>query len=115
MNGKLRMSLDDLRVETFHTLPETRAEAGTVQAHASGFDGDTCFGPSCRNCPGTGGVSGVPTCAATCPQTCVNTCDDATCAYTCDDPSCGVSYCGGGCGTTVEPSGNDSCDPPCIH
>lgn len=80
---KLRLQMDDLRVESFETTAAARAK-GTVFGEQC-----TCY-TECT-CPG------CPTCDATCGETCGNTCDAScayTCAYTCDDVSCGGT-CGG--------------------
>jgi hypothetical protein len=54
---KIRLNLDDLKVESFVTTPESE---GVVKGY------------SCPTCDG-------PTCAATCPATCPQTCD--TCPW----------------------------------
>ena len=73
---KLSLTLDDLRVDSFHTA-DARQEKGTVF-------GEACTCPTDCTCPG------CPTCDATCPytceQTCPNTCDQYTCAYQLDPP-----------------------------
>lgn len=85
---KLKLSLDDLQVESFRTVPEARGAEGTVHGNAVGGDAvDTdmitivksCYGthcdPSCNN----------NTCNASCNGTC------ATCHGTCHDPTCFAS------------------------
>ena len=68
---KLCLTLDDLRVDSFHTSAGQQKE-GTVY-------GEQCTCPTACTCPG------CPTCDATCPytceQTCANTCGQETCAY----------------------------------
>jgi hypothetical protein len=59
---KLKLSLEELRVESFATGAATRAE-GTVHGHA----------PQTRN---------QNTCQATCAATCLFSCE-GTCQYTC--------------------------------
>jgi hypothetical protein len=90
---KLKLNLDDLKVESFQTLPSMNKK-GTAHGHLppSIEEIDTCFGPSCRICPTD------LTCYNTCEATCANTCPD-TCANTCP-ATCGYS-CGGGCPTEV--------------
>jgi hypothetical protein len=63
---KIKLDLDDLKVESFDTLPEHEGEV---------------FGYQCPTYPG------CPTCDSTCPSTCStcagqNTCG-STCAFTC--------------------------------
>ena len=43
---KLILSVDDLRVESFHALPAVRRNGGTVNAHAA-----TLYGLTCDSCP----------------------------------------------------------------
>ena len=76
MQSKLKLHLDDLRVDSFDT---------TVAQKRTG----TVFGEQCTcytqcTCPG------CPTCDASCNGTCGDTCP-GTCAYTCDDASCAGS------------------------
>ena len=78
---KLRLHLDDLRIDSFDTTPSEKPK-GTVF-------GEQCTCYTQCTCPG------CPTCDATCASTCVNTCDDASCAGTCDactGPTCGDQY-----------------------
>ncbi len=92
---KLRLELEELSVESFHTHPDAEAARGTVQAFASVGDStcryaicyydtyapgctyDATCAASCQNCP---------TNYATCGNTCYYTCDDNTC-ITCVDPT----------------------------
>ena len=100
---KLMLNLDDLQVETFHTVPDAAAAAdGTVAAYISPGPGNTCDA-GCTN----------STCGATCPDTCGSTCDDPTCSgscascfYTCSN-TCG-STCGAACGATCPSFGCDT-------
>lgn len=66
---KLTMKLDDLRVDSFSTGPETSAPRGTVQAH--GKDSQTCPPPSdwCGSLDCTG------MCSAMCSDNCTFTAD----------------------------------------
>jgi hypothetical protein len=66
---KLKLDLDQLTVDSFHTAAPARRE-GTVFGEQC-----TCY-TNCT-CPG------CPTCDHTCANTCAYTCDDATCANTC--------------------------------
>jgi hypothetical protein len=86
--NKLKLRLDDLRVDTFQTTP-VQKEKGTVFGEQC-----TCY-TNCT-CPG------CPTCAASCNGTC-----DASCNGTCG-ASCGAS-CYGSCDWTCE----DTCDYSC--
>lgn len=64
--NKLKLSLDDLQVESFRTIPEARATRGTVRANSECmYTGDDCTefwstcdvtnGASCNGCPSVGG------------------------------------------------------------
>ena len=60
---KLRLALEDIRVESFKTTDDDAAGRGTVRAHdasdpCSGFD--TCF------CPSSGDEYPYNTCAGSC-------------------------------------------------
>lgn len=73
---KVRLTLDDLRVDSFQTSGGRREE-GTVF-------GEQCTCQTNCTCPG------CPTCDYTCPntcwETCGNTCGQETCAYQLDPP-----------------------------
>ena len=87
---KLRLSLDELRVDSFETTAEQEPR-GTVM----GEQQCTCL-TNCT-CPGCN------TCNETCPQTCAYTCDDSECIMTCIGDTCGGGgwtcwdSCGGTC------------------
>jgi len=85
---KLRLTLEDLQIDSFSTTPVRRAK-GTVY-------GEQCTCPTACTCPG------CPTCDATCGGTCA-----ASCNGTCD------ASCDGGCGTYDVSCGGYSCDPTC--
>ncbi len=79
MNGKMKLALDTLSVDSFDTTAVAQ-EKGTVFGEQC-----TCY-TQCNTCPV------CPTCAATCAYTCDDyTCID-TCGRTCWDT------CGGTCG-----------------
>jgi hypothetical protein len=81
---KLTLTLDDLRVDSFHTS-DRRHEKGTVFGEECTCQTNcTCPGcPSCgQTCPNTCDVS----CPDTCYETCGNTCGQHTCAYQLDPP-----------------------------
>jgi hypothetical protein len=77
MRGKLSLKLEDLTVDSFHTVV-TKKEKGTVF-------GEQC---TCWTYCGQNTCPGCPTCGDTCVGSCYNTCDDYSCAESC----------GGGCG-----------------
>ena len=79
--SKLKLDLDALQVETFHTR-EFDTVRGTVGGHFVPKETASCNGSCAVSCAG----SCVNSCAYTCPNTCVN-----TCAFTCEscgDPTC---------------------------
>lgn len=84
--SKLKLDLDALQVETFHTR-EIDTARGTVDGHFVPPDTATCGGSCVVSCAG----SCVNTCAGnTCWGTCLDTCAN-TCAFTCGscgDPTC---------------------------
>ncbi len=77
---KLRLQLDDLRIDSFDTTPVEKAK-GTVF-------GEQCTCYTQCTCPG------CPTCDGTCP----NTCDDASCVATCH------ASCNGTCDASCWPT-----------
>lgn len=71
---KLKLELDDLRVDTFETAPDDGGERGTVHGH------DTQPGQQC--------ATGQPTCYGSCEETCPLSCNPsciATDAFCCPD------------------------------
>jgi hypothetical protein len=84
---KLRLTLDDLRVDSFHTA-RNGVEKGTVFGEQctcmTQCGQDTC--PGCPTCDATCGFTCEYTCEYTCEATCANTCDDYTCAYQLNPP-----------------------------
>ena len=78
---KLRLQLEDLRIDSF-TTTSSQKEKGTVF-------GEQCTCQTACSCPG------CPTCDASCNGTCGGTCDascNGTCDWSCE--TCGAS-CGG--------------------
>jgi hypothetical protein len=75
---KLRLHLEDLQIDSFHTTPAEKPK-GTVF-------GEQCTCYTQCTCPG------CPTCDASCNGTCGGTCN-ASCNGTCD------ASCNGTCGT----------------
>lgn len=93
--GRLRLELDHLRVESFDTLPGSRAR-GTVLGHGDFADvavdnlgqiGDVVGGihltPGCPNTNETCNAS----CGTTC-QSCASACIPTACGYTCPVQVC---------------------------
>lgn len=91
--NKLRLSLEDIAVESFVTLPQ-RASRGTVAGHD--VSDTTCQQIIC-DCPTNGYEHTCNTCGNSCNGTC-----EASCNGTC----------GAGCGT---PSAGGTCDFTCEH
>jgi hypothetical protein len=88
--SKLKLAMDDLRVESFETTSGA-SEKGTVF-------GEQCTCRTVCTCPGCN------TCDATCPNTCAYTCDDSECMMTCIGETCmGGGYtCWDSCGYTCQ-------------
>lgn len=104
---KLRLSLDDISVDSFATL-STRVRTGTVAAHDN--SNTTCFQIIC-DCSGH-------TCDPTCGNSCNGTCH-ASCNGTCngcpnpsDNGTCVGWTCEGTCGYTCEGESCDYCTVP---
>ena len=89
---KLRLKLDDLRVETFAPDAPPARKRGTVRANEA-----TCL----ETCAQSGCLSG--------PDGCPHTWDD-TCGMTCDTCQLGCTY-GDTCAAPTCPL---SCNPSCI-
>lgn len=72
--AKLRLSVEDLRVDSFATDLRADSRAGTVQAHAASDPFRTCAGDTCNQ--GTCGATecGMSACIASCGETCKITC-----------------------------------------
>ncbi len=93
---KMKLSLDDLKVESFQTTPEVAGEEGTVVGYI------TCDLTVCNECgPGCGSTRQA-SCNGTCAASCNGTCDPScggTCSSTCS--GCGGSgvTCLGSCNT----------------
>ena len=96
---KMKLSLDDLKVESFQTTPEGGGGGdGTVFGYIS------CDLTICAECPPGGCPTQDPSCNGTCGQSCNGTC------YESCNGTCGAS-CGGGCGglTCPEVCGTFAC------
>jgi hypothetical protein len=93
---KLSLHVDELRVESFDTLPWPVAHLRTVRAHGADFtpENKTCGEDTCDSCPhtckpptcGGHGTCGGLTCDGSCPK---DTCEGNTCG--------GEESCGGSC------------------
>jgi len=94
---KLKLDLDELQVESFHTTSAGHRHEGTVfgQNHCTCYTQCTC--PGCPTCD----ASCNGTCNGTCDASCNGTCN-ASCNGTCDyctayDITCrGIGTCGYG-------------------
>lgn len=75
---KLRLNLDELKVESFETVLHQNKK-GTAFGQGVSQDTDPTTPCDCGGGGGTVGVSCGGSCIATCPNTCAYTCDDATC------------------------------------
>ena len=117
---KLKLDMDDLRVESFHTAGAPTLKRGTVRGHATlrhctefvdctidfGCGTVGCGTGDCTNvasCNGTCDAScngSCASCAATCGNSCGGTCDAtcASCAYSCYETNCCVSIQASACG-----------------
>ena len=93
---KLRLRLDDLRVDSFETV-KRESEKGTVFGEQctcwTQCGQNTCPGcPTCgASCNGTCEYSCNGTCYETCGNSCWGTCNEYTCAWTC------AASCAGSC------------------
>lgn len=98
--NKLRLELDDLRVDTFSTSKAASGESGTVRAHGGGGVGasydqpcepiDTDYTMACPVYTDAGSTcagSCHGSCYASCYGSCANTC------YTCWQQTCANASC----------------------
>ena len=83
---KLKLRLDDLRVDTFQTTPTPKAKGTVFGEQCTCYTNCTCPGcPTCAaSCNGTCDASCNGSCAATCDASCYGTCD-WTCDYSCNN------------------------------
>ncbi|HEX6373896.1 MAG TPA: hypothetical protein VF006_33515 [Longimicrobium sp.] len=86
--NKLRLRLDDLRIDSFDTSPAQQAKGTVFGEQCTCYTQCTCPGcPTCyASCNGTCDASCNGTCAGTCGDSCYGTCD-AGC-MTAEGPSC---------------------------
>ncbi|HEU0052026.1 MAG TPA: hypothetical protein VFQ39_02570 [Longimicrobium sp.] len=118
---KLRLDMEDLRVESFQTAGGAGLSRGTVRGHATlrhctefvdctidfgcgtvgcGTGAASCNGTCDASCNGSC-ASCVATCGASCNGTCDATC--ASCGYSCYDTDCCVSIQASACGGVICP------------
>ncbi|HEX6751009.1 MAG TPA: hypothetical protein VF092_27215 [Longimicrobium sp.] len=78
---KIRLSVEDLAVESFRTSEGAEKKVGTVRAHDSGTDFDGCvsYYSNCATC-----LEGCPRNTLTCYGSCRMTNGDVACI----DPAC---------------------------
>lgn len=83
--GKLRLNVEDLKVESFDTLPEVAGQAGTVFGYMMQTTGCPSCGTNCQDCE-TNDTQGGGECQLW--YTCNVTCNDCTteCANNCTGP-----------------------------
>ncbi|SRR6266550_5972850 len=98
--GKIKLNLEDLKVESFATTPDSAARRGTVFGQATADD--TCIGPTCGTscpCPSEQTCSYQETCQDTCNHGATYGCatvtdcncftnGDYTCYDTCTSQGC---------------------------
>lgn len=91
---KMKLSLDDLKVESFQTTPEESNDKGTVVGYI------TCDLTLCEECGVGCGATQTPSCNGTCDPSCNGTCDPS-CGGTCDATCSGCNgvTCLGYCNT----------------
>jgi hypothetical protein len=81
--NKLKLRLDELRVDSFQTSPPA-AERGTVVGKQETWGHCTVsYDPSCGVSCTTDSCEG-PTCPYTCAESCNGSCGPGTCFQTCD-------------------------------
>ena len=90
---KLRLQLEDLRIDSFQTTPAEKPKGTVFGEQCTCYTQCTCPGcPTCyascngscdASCNGTCGASCDATCGASCGWTCDNTCGDSCGGYTC--------------------------------
>ena len=95
MRSKLRLQLEDLRIDSFVTTPVEKPKGTVFGEQCTCYTNCTCPGcPTCdASCNGTCG----DTCQASCGGTCDNACATVGAGYTCYigcTQSAGDSHCG---------------------
>jgi hypothetical protein len=94
--NKLKLRLDDLRVDTFQTTSGQKEKGTVFGEQCTCYTNCTCPGcPTCdASCNGSCDVSCNGSCAATCDASCYGSCDwtcEDTCDYSCGGYSCDTS------------------------
>ena len=97
---KLKLNLDDLRVESFAVMPESPVGDGTVEGY---YPTGPCVCdsecPQCEGGTGPGGTGEGESCQGTCPGNCPGPTQGITCPNT-----CGFGWtCDGTCVVTCSP------------
>jgi len=88
---KLGLKLENLRIESFDTLPAQPRVSGTVQGHQGTYN--TC-NETYETCAGTCQHTCDYSCNGTCYESCRGTCTGPSCNGTCAGQStCGGMYC----------------------
>jgi hypothetical protein len=112
--NKLKLDVDDLRVESFETHRGVGPARGTVRAHATRLhctefvDCTIDFGCGTGTGTGTGGGTAIASCNGTCDASCNGSCAScaASCNGTCDVTcaSCGFSCYDTNCCVSIQAS-----------
>ena len=92
--NKLKLQLEDLRVDSFDTTTAEKAKGTVFGEQCTCYTQCTC--PGCPTCDAT-----CNTCDQSCNGTCAASCN-GTCEWTCDY-SCGGSCDGYTCDTFIDP------------
>ena len=95
---KLKLHLEDLRIDTFHTTSPEKPKGTVFGEQCTCWTQCTC--PGCPTCD----ASCNGTCGASCNGTCDASCNGPCTGYTCD-PTFALSCDGWTCGTAVVPGG----------
>ena len=88
--NKLKLNLDALQVETFHTR-ELETVRGTVGGHYVPKETVSCEGSCAATCAGSCVYTCAGTCGASCQHSCAFTCEscgDPTCTHNSHFPNC---------------------------
>ena len=98
--NKLKLQLDDLRVDTFQTTPAPREKGTVFGEQCTCYTQCTC--PGCPTCAGYGTCDA--SCNGTCDASCNGTCGAFTCGFTCYYTECD-------CGTETQATSPDPRQP----
>lgn len=106
---KLKLNLEELKVESFDTSSSIGKSKNTVRGYATGDSNSTCNTSVCDEpCNFTDCLNDntcIATCANTCGVTCGHSCN-GTCHDTCDGITCDIS-----CLRTCYPT---NCNTDCV-